>query len=51
MNLTPKTEEELKTIFTASCVESAANAVGCSSKVMYQRMQRVGLIEKYIWKG
>lgn len=40
MNLIPKTEEELKTIFTASCVESAANAVGCSSKVMYPYAMR-----------
>lgn len=27
MKLTPKTELELKTVFTASCVESVANAM------------------------
>lgn len=45
-----KTEEELKTIFAASCIESAANAVGCSAKEMYCRMKRVDLIDKYILK-
>lgn len=49
MKLIPKTEEELKTIFVASCVEAAANAVGCSAKEMYERMKRVDLISRYIW--
>ena len=50
MIFTPKTEEELRTIFVASCVESAANAVGCPAREMYGRMKRIGLIDNYIWK-
>lgn len=50
MKLIPKTEEELKTIFAASCVEAAANAIGCTAKEMYDRMKRVDLIRRYIWE-
>ena len=50
MNFKPQTEEELKTTFVASCIESAANAIGVSAGEMYRRMQRVGLIENYIWR-
>ena len=50
MNFIPKTEDELKTTFVASCVESAAHATGISASEMYQRMQKVGLIENYIWR-
>lgn len=45
-----QTEEELKTIFVSSCVESAARAVGCPVSQMYLRMKRINLIEDYIWE-
>lgn len=48
--LVEKTEEELKTIFVSSCIESAARIKGCSASEMYLRMKRVGLIENYIWE-
>ena len=50
MNFRPQTEEELKTTIVASCIESAANALGVPASDMYRRMQRVGLIENYIWR-
>lgn len=50
MNFIPQTEIELKTTFVASCIESAANTVGCSASEMYLRMKKVGLVEHYIWK-
>ena len=45
-----QTEEELKTIFVSSCIESAAKSAGCSVSEMYKRMKRVEMIEKYIWE-
>ena len=42
----PVTEEELKTIFASSCIESAARAMGCPASEMYLRMKRINLIEK-----
>lgn len=50
MNFTPQTEDELRTIFVASCIESAANALGVPASEMHRRMLRVGLIEGYIWR-
>lgn len=50
MNFIPQTEDERRTIFVASCIESAANALGMSASEMHRRMQRVGLIEGYIWR-
>lgn len=50
MNFIPQTEDELKTTFAASCVESVAHTIGVSASEMYQRMQKVGLIENYIWR-
>ncbi len=44
------TEEELKTIFTSSCIESAARAIGCSPREIYARMKRVDMIRNYIWE-
>lgn len=41
-----KIEDQM--IFAASCVESAARALGMSSKDMYNRMKRVNLINGYI---
>lgn len=45
-----QTEEELRTIFVSSCIESAARARGCSVSEMYRRMKSIGLIEDYIWE-
>lgn len=45
-----QTEEELKTIFVSSCIESAARAVGCPASQMYLRMKRINPIEDYIWE-
>lgn len=45
-----QTEEELKTIFVSSCIESAARAFGCPASQMYLRMKRINLIEDYIWE-
>ena len=50
MNFIPQTEDERRTIFVASCIESAANALGVPASQMHRRMQRVGLIEGYIWR-
>ena len=50
MNFIPQTEEERRTIFVASCIESVANALGVPASQMHRRMQRVGLIEDYIWR-
>ncbi len=41
-------EKECQSIFIASCVESAAKALGVSPEVMYQRMVRIDLIKEYI---
>ena len=46
----PQTEDERRTTFVASCIESAANALGVPASQMHRRMQRVGLIEGYIWR-
>lgn len=48
--VTYQTEEELKTIFVSSCIESAARSIGCTASEMYLRMKRVNLIENYIWE-
>ena len=37
-------------IFVSSCVESAARMRNVSTKEMYQRMKRVGLIDGFILK-
>ena len=42
-------EEEIKMGFVASCVESAAERVGCSYEEMLDRMDNVGLIDNYIY--
>jgi hypothetical protein len=41
---------EDRMIFAASCVESVARQLGCSSKEIYQRMKNVDLINNYILK-
>ena len=41
-------EMELKMAFAASCIDSAARAVGCATEEMFRRMDRVNLIDDYI---
>ena len=41
MSVVPRSEEELKTIFVSSCIESVANHLGCPASVMYARMQKI----------
>ena len=43
--------EEIRNIFTSSCVEAAARKLGCSTGEMYRRMKRVGLIAGFIMPG
>lgn len=43
--------EELRNIFTSSCIEAAARKVRCSTGEMYRRMKRVGLIHGFIIPG
>ena len=35
MSVVPRSEEELKTIFVSSCIESVANHLGCPASIMY----------------
>lgn len=41
MSVVPRSEEELKTIFVSSCIESVVNHLGCPASVMYARMQKI----------
>ena len=43
------TKKELQNIFSASCVESAAEAEGVSSAEMYERMKAVNLFSELIY--
>ena len=42
-------DEEIKIGFVASCIESAAERLSCQYDEMLDRMERVGLIDKYIY--
>lgn len=42
-------DEEIKMGFVASCIESAAEREGCQYDEMLNRMEDVGLIDKYIY--
>ena len=42
-------DEEIKIGFVASCIESAAERLGCQYDEMPKRMERVGLIDNYIY--
>ena len=42
-------DEEIKIGFVASCIETAAESVGCQYEDMLDRMEKVGLIDKYIY--
>ena len=43
------TKEELQNIFSASCVESAAEAEGVAAADMYERMKAVNLFSELIY--
>ncbi|MDE5572611.1 MAG: DUF3791 domain-containing protein [Muribaculaceae bacterium] len=43
------TDEEIKIGFVASCIESAAERLGCQYDEMLGRMEKVGLIDNYIY--
>lgn len=43
------TDEEIKMGFVASCIESAADRLGCGYDEMLNRMENVGLIDNYIY--
>lgn len=42
-------DEEIKMGFIASCIESAAERMGCGYDEMLNRMENVGLIDNYIY--
>lgn len=42
-------DDEIKMGFVASCIECAAERVGCRYDEMLDRMEAVGLIDKYIY--
>lgn len=43
------TDTEIKMGFIASCIECAAERIGCRYEEMLDRMEAVGLIDKYIY--
>lgn len=42
-------QDEIKMAFVASCIEDAANRMGLPYYEVFERMERVGLIDKYIY--
>lgn len=42
-------DEELQNIFASSCVESLAKALGVSTTEAYQRMNKVDMIDNFIY--
>lgn len=42
-------DEEIKMGFVASCIESAAERLECQYDEMLNRMEKVGLIDNYIY--
>ena len=42
-------EEEIKMGFIASCIETVAETLKVSNKEILERMDKVGLIDKYIY--
>lgn len=42
-------DDEIKMGFVASCIESAAERVGCRYDEMLDRMEAVNLLDKYIY--
>lgn len=43
------TKVEIEMGFIASCIESVADYLGCSYRDIFERMERVGLIDNYIY--
>ena len=43
------TEEELRNIFAASCVEAAARETGCTAAEMYRQMKEANLFAELIY--
>ena len=50
MNDIPHTDNELKTTFASSCIESVARRMGCSATEIYLQLKKTGLLENYIWE-
>ncbi len=46
----PISKEQLEMMFAASCIEWAAEELGCDYLEIFERMDRVGLIDDYIVK-
>lgn len=42
------TEENRIYTFVSSCIESAANQLGCKASDVYRRMENVGLVSDYL---
>lgn len=42
-------DEEIRIGFVASCIETAAERLGCGYDEMLNRMENVGLIDNYIY--
>jgi len=42
-------EDELKNIFAASCIETAARETGCTAMEMYRRMKEANLFAELIY--
>lgn len=43
-------DDEIKMAFVASCIEDVANRLGLPYIEVFERMERVGLIDKYIYR-
>ena len=43
------TEDELRNIFAASCIEAAARETGCTAAEMYRQMKAVNLFSDLIY--
>lgn len=43
------TQDEMKMAFVASCIEDVANRLGLPYIEVFERMERVGLIDTYIY--
>ena len=44
------TQDEMKMAFVASCIEDVASRLGLPYIEVFERMERVGLIDKYIYQ-
>ena len=46
--MTPS-QDEIKMAFVASCIESVADKVGVDYREIFERMDKVGMIDSYIY--